>query len=59
MSDQVVAVVTRHLRDEIAAILARPTFRRWLSLADAVAFGETLGGKAELGGWRARGHRRC
>lgn len=48
MSEQVVAVVTQHLLDEVAAVLVRPKFRRWLSLADAVAFIETLGGKADL-----------
>lgn len=48
MSDQVAAVVTQHLLDELAAVLVRPKFRRWLSLADAVAFVEALGGKADL-----------
>jgi uncharacterized protein len=48
ISDQVVAVVTQHLLDELAAALIRPKFRRWVSLADAVAFVETLGGKADL-----------
>lgn len=48
MSDQVVAVVTQHLLDELAAVLVRPKFRRWLSLADAVAFVEALCGKADL-----------
>lgn len=45
---QIVAVVTQHLLDELAAVLIRPKFRRWLSVADAVAFVETLGGYAEL-----------
>lgn len=47
-SDRVVAVVTQHLLDELAAVLAREKFRRWLRLADALAFVEALGGKAEL-----------
>ena len=48
MTDQVIAVVTQHLLDELAGVLARPKFRRWLSLADTIAFVETLGGKADL-----------
>jgi len=48
MADQVVAVVSQQLLDELAAVLVRPKFRRWLSVADAVAFVEALGGKADL-----------
>ncbi|WP_046468291.1 putative toxin-antitoxin system toxin component, PIN family [Allosalinactinospora lopnorensis] len=48
MSDRIAAVVTQQLLDELASVLTRPKFRRWLSLADAVAFVETLGGKADL-----------
>jgi putative PIN family toxin of toxin-antitoxin system len=44
----IVAVVTQHLLDELTAVLIRPKFRRWLSVADAVAFVETLGGYADL-----------
>lgn len=43
-----VAVVTQRLLDELAAVLIRPKFRRWVSVADAVAFVESLGGQAEL-----------
>lgn len=48
MTDRLVAVVTQHLLDELAEVLARPKFRRWVSLADAVAFVEALGGQADL-----------
>lgn len=47
-TDQVVAVATQHLLDELTAVLIRPKFRRWVSVADAVAFVETLGGHADL-----------
>lgn len=47
VSDQVVVVVSQQLLDELAAVLVRPKFRRWVSLAQVVAFVETLGGKAE------------
>lgn len=48
MNDQIVAVVTQHLLDELTEVLLRLKFRRWVSLADAVAFTETLGGHAGL-----------
>jgi len=48
--DAIVAVVTQHLLDELAAVLIRPKFRRWISVADAVAFVESLGGHADLRG---------
>ncbi|GJF18024.1 hypothetical protein NGTWS1803_36590 [Mycolicibacterium cyprinidarum] len=44
----ITAVVTQHLLDELAAVLIRPKFRRWISIADAVAFVESLGGNADL-----------
>jgi putative PIN family toxin of toxin-antitoxin system len=47
-SGQIVAVVNQHLLDELTAVLVRPKFRRWISVADAVAFVETLGGHADL-----------
>jgi putative PIN family toxin of toxin-antitoxin system len=43
-----VAVVTQQLLDELAAVLIRPKLRRWVSVADAVAFVESLGGHADL-----------
>lgn len=45
---KLVAVVSQHLLDELTAVLIRPKFRRWVSVADAVAFVETLGGYADL-----------
>ena len=48
MSGQVVAVVSQELLDELIAVLIRPKFRRWLSVADAMSFVETLGAIAEL-----------
>lgn len=42
------AVVCQHLLDELTAVLIRPKFRRWVSVADAVAFVETLGDYADL-----------
>lgn len=44
----VTAVATQHLLDELAAVLIRPKFRRWISVADAIAFVESLGGHADL-----------
>jgi len=39
---RVTAVVTPHLIDELAAVLGRPKFRRWIAVADAAAFVEAL-----------------
>jgi putative PIN family toxin of toxin-antitoxin system len=47
-SEELVAVVSQHLLDEVTAVLIRPKFRRWVSVADAVAFVEALGGYADL-----------
>ena len=44
----ITAVVTQHLLDELVAVLIRPKFRRWISVADAIAFVESLGGHAYL-----------
>lgn len=44
----ITAVVSQHLLDELAAVLIRPKFRRWISVADAIAFVESLGGHADL-----------
>lgn len=46
--DAITAVVSQHLLDELAAVLIRPEFRRWISVADAIAFVESLGGHADL-----------
>jgi putative PIN family toxin of toxin-antitoxin system len=47
-SEKITAVVTQHLLDELTEVLLRPKFRRWISITDAVAFTETLGGHADL-----------
>ena len=47
MSGQVIAVVTQRLLDELAAVLIRPKFRPWITVADTVAF-EALDGTAEV-----------
>ncbi len=38
----VTAVVSEHLLDELAAVLVRPKFRRWVSVPDALAFVDAL-----------------
>ena len=48
ITGKLVAVVSQHLLDELTAVLIRPTFRRWVSVTDAVAFVETLAGYADL-----------
>jgi uncharacterized protein len=47
MADRFTAVVCQELLDELTAVLARPKFRRWISLDQAAAFVETLGARAE------------
>jgi putative PIN family toxin of toxin-antitoxin system len=47
MSGQVVALLTQQLIDELAGVLMRPKFRRWIKIADALAFIEALEGTAE------------
>lgn len=44
----VIAVVTQHLLDELAGVLARSKFRRWVTSADVAAFVEALGREADL-----------
>jgi len=48
LARQVMAVANQHLLDEPATVLARPKFRRWIALADAVASVEALGREADL-----------
>jgi putative PIN family toxin of toxin-antitoxin system len=48
MGRRVTAVVTQHLIDELAAVLARPKLRRWIALDDAVALVDALGREADL-----------
>ena len=45
---KVTAVESQHLLDELAAVLVRPKFRRWVSVADALAFVETLRNHSDL-----------
>jgi putative PIN family toxin of toxin-antitoxin system len=44
----VTAVATRDLLDELAEVLGRPKFRRWFSLADAIASVEALEREADV-----------
>lgn len=48
LSDEVTAIVTPHLLEELSAVLERDKFRRWVSLADARAFVAALSDKADL-----------
>lgn len=48
MDRQVTAVVTQHLLEELATVLGRPKFRRWIALADAAAVMEALSREADL-----------
>lgn len=48
LSDEVVAVATPHLLDELRAVLERDKFRRWVSLADARAYVAALAQKVDL-----------
>ncbi len=44
----ITAVVSQQLLDELAAVLIRPKFRKWISTRDAVAFVDSLGAHADL-----------
>lgn len=45
---KVTAVVSQHLLDELAAVLVRPKFRRWVAVVDALAFVEALRNHSDL-----------
>lgn len=45
---RVSAVVTEQLLEELAAVLLRPRFRRWFTVADASAFVEALRAHCDL-----------
>jgi putative PIN family toxin of toxin-antitoxin system len=47
LSGEVIAVVSPQLLDELATVLARPKFRRWISLPDAEEFVRALAAKGE------------
>ena len=48
LADEVTAVATPHLLEELAAVLYRDKFRRWVSLSDAEAYVAALADKVEL-----------
>ena len=48
MTGTTTAVVSPRLLEELAAVLARPKFRRWIRIEDAVAFVNALEASAEL-----------
>jgi len=48
ITDRIVVVVNQHLLDELAAVLMRPKFRRWISVDDATDFIKTLAAKSEF-----------
>jgi len=47
---RVTAVVSDHLLDELATVLVRPKFRRWVSVEDSLAFVEALRNNADVYG---------
>ena len=48
LGGRVIAVASCQLLDELAEVLARSKFRRWIALADAAAFVEALRGHADV-----------
>jgi putative PIN family toxin of toxin-antitoxin system len=44
------SVVSDHLLDELATVLVRPKFRRWVSVEDALAFVEALRNHGDVHG---------
>lgn len=48
MTGRLVAVVTQQLLDELTAVLMRPKFRRWVSVAAATVFVQRLAEEADL-----------
>ncbi len=45
---RVTAVMSQHLIDELAEVLARPSFRQWVTLDDAMAFVDALAREGDL-----------
>lgn len=45
---EVIAVVSPRLVEELTSVLARPKFRRWISLSDAEEFAGAVAARAEL-----------
>lgn len=48
MSGRATVVASDRLLGELATVLARPKFRRWIALGDALAFVDALGRHAEM-----------
>jgi uncharacterized protein len=48
LADEVTAIATPHLLEELAEVLYRDKFRRWVSLSDAEAYVAALADKVEL-----------
>jgi putative PIN family toxin of toxin-antitoxin system len=47
LTGEVIAVVSPRLLDELASVLARPKFRRWVELSDAEEFVRAVAAKGE------------
>ena len=48
LAGEVIAVVSPRLVEELSSVLARPKFRRWVSLPDAEEFAHAVATRAEL-----------
>ena len=48
LAGEVIAVVSPRLVEELALVLARPKFRRWVSLSDAQEFTRAVAARADL-----------
>jgi len=48
LAGEVIAVVSPRLVEELSSVLARPKFRRWVSLSDAEEFANAVAARAEL-----------
>ena len=48
LAGEVIAVVSPRLVEELGAVLARPKFRRWVSLSDAQEFTRAVAARADL-----------
>ena len=48
LAGEVIAVASPRLIEELTSVLARPKFRRWVSLSDVEEFASAVAAKAEL-----------
>lgn len=48
LAGEVIAVVAPRLVEELSSVLARPKFRRWVSLSDAEEFAHAVATRADL-----------